>query len=45
MVIHFKKAEVTNEEEDDMLDIAIPETYVTVVRDGKLHTTALESLE
>lgn len=46
MVIHYPKKDIQpGEDDDDMQDVAIPETYVTVIQDGKLVTTALEGLE
>lgn len=44
MVIHYPK-EHPGEDEDDWLDIAIPETYVTQIKDDKLVTRELEGLE
>ena len=43
MVIHYPKDNAG--EDDDWLDIAIPETYVTVIKDDKLVTKELEGLE
>lgn len=43
MVVHYPKADATDE--DEWLDIAIPETNVTHIKDDKLHTEALEGME
>ena len=43
MVVHYPKVDA--EEDDEWLDIAIPETNVTSIRGDKLHTEALEGME
>ncbi len=43
MVVHYPKQEAT--EEDEWFDIAIPETNVTVIKNDKLCTEALEGME
>jgi hypothetical protein len=43
MVLHYPAQD--SQEDDDWLDIAIPETNVTTIKDGKLHTEALEGME
>lgn len=43
MVMHYPLKDAT--EEDEWLDIAIPETNVTWLKDDKLHTEALEGME
>jgi hypothetical protein len=42
MVIHFPKENAT--EDDDWLDIAVPETNVTVIKNDGLHTGPLDAL-
>ena len=43
MVVHYPIENAT--EDDEWLDIAIPETLVTVIKNDRLHTTSLEGLE
>lgn len=43
MVVHYPKKDAA--EDDEWLDIAIPETNVTMIKDDKLHTEALEGME
>jgi hypothetical protein len=43
MVLHYPAKD--SQEDDEWLDIAIPETNVTTIKDGKLHTEALEGME
>lgn len=43
MVIHYPK--VNGTDDDEWFDVAIPETYVTHIKDDKLLTNALEGLE
>ncbi len=42
MVIHYPKEDAV--EDEDWLDIAIPETYVTVIKKDQLQTAALDAL-
>lgn len=43
MVVHYSKEGAG--EDDDWLDIAIPETYVTAIKNDKLVSEALEGME
>lgn len=43
MVLHYPIENAT--EDDEWLDIAIPETNVTQIKHDKLHTEALEGME
>ena len=43
MVVNYPKENAT--EDDEWLDIAIPETYVTVLKGDKLVTVPLEGLD
>lgn len=43
MVLHYPKHNAT--EDDDWLDIPIPETYVTIIKDDFPHTVPVEGLE
>jgi len=42
-VLHYPK--VNGTEDDEWYDIGIAETFVTVIKDDRLHTEALESVE
>lgn len=44
MVVHYPK-DGSNIEEDEWLDVAIPETYVTQIQKDKLVSEALEGME
>jgi hypothetical protein len=43
MVVHYPKEGAT--EDDEWVDIAIPETNVTCIKDDNLHTVAMEGIE
>lgn len=45
MVLHYPKTDAVEGDDDEWLDIAIPETNVTIIKNDKLVTEALEGME
>ncbi len=43
MVVHYPKTDAT--EDDEWLDIAIPETNITCIKNDSLHTVPMEGIE
>lgn len=43
VVLHYPKKDA--HEDDDWLDIGIPETFVTVIKDDKVVSTPMDSME
>ena len=43
MVVHYPKENAT--EDDEWLDVPVPETFISVLKSDQLHTEAMEGLE